>query len=141
MQSFTIKLDPATKEELTSDLSTDFVLLLLMEAVLNSTDPISEDNDQDEMFEDSVTLLMSLLEEDETGDCSTEGRDSPELNELVSDKLSFAIASIKKHNKEGDLIVICEALKKRGETGGIDYSTTFVGDTVVFCVATNKEVA
>ena len=68
MQSFTIKLDPATKEELTSDLSTDFVLLLLMEAVLNSTDPISEDNDQDEMFEDSVTLLMSLLEEDETGD-------------------------------------------------------------------------
>lgn len=146
MKSFQIQLTKEVKDELFSDLSKPLVMLMLIEAVLNTDTGPEEGLDPEARFEESLQDIIEAVKASETAqllkdeeDESTEGEeDDNELDDefidILTANLVLAIETIQRHNKTEDLIVIKSEFKELDTKGGVNYSATPLDNSIIFCI-------
>ena len=155
MKGVTLNLNPATREELYADIHPDFLAQILMEALFNVVQnipntmamylPVIDDaveyaEDPDSKVMESVEYLLEMAKNED----ALRGVlvDTPEyqvsLNEyqnFITYKLCNAIESIAQFNDMGMLMVVGDMLRLPEFQAKLNFSTTHLGDKVLFMLS------
>lgn len=155
MKSVTINLNPETRVELYEDMHPDFVAHILMEALFNVVQDIPNTmsmylpvvDDANEYAEDPDSKVMASVEfllEMAKGEDAAKGADVtseeylaalPEFQSFITLKLCDAIEAIAQFNDIAMLMAIGDLLRLPEFTAKLNFSTTHLGDKVVFVLS------
>jgi hypothetical protein len=155
MKSLTINLNPATRGELYSDIHEDFLAFILIEALYNVVkdipsamslympvvdDPETYADDPDSNLMASIEFLMEVMKEmdEKTGTDITTPEylaNLPEFVSFVTMKLCLAVETISQFNDMATLMVLGDMLRTPEYTAKLNFSTTHMGNKVMFMLS------
>jgi hypothetical protein len=152
MHTFQLKLDKSQLEELSSDISQEFLGFVLIEAVqltaqeffLNAGELVEVDDavyrcdDPDSGFDAAVQhLLLICSEADQSNGVMLPGEFheySSDAHEQICEKLSLALASIRDNNGITELVAINGLLTEAQYAVGYAFVVNYYEDRVVFSI-------
>lgn len=148
MQTFILKLDPALKDELYSDVPIDFLGYVFIEAVFNlvqTPSPVAvgevdyHPNDPDSAFETSVEYLLSILEKFFPEDVHPEDDENDVILSLenhawLGQTLSTAINSINNTNDFLWLTTVSELLLSPEYRTSYSFGAKHLENQVIFSI-------
>jgi len=157
MKGFFLNVDRTTADELYSDISPEFLSLVLLEAVTNVIynpgerhdipvdDPETYCDNPDSHFEDSIQYLLSVLTDRARNDGILTDEQEYDMDSeqhiVLSYKLGEAMASIENANSMLDLYAIHNELEKTDKGGGLVFTTMHLNGKVFFTIKPKIEDA